>query len=791
MQTTVRNSFDTLPDEMKQLKQWLLWKREVKTDKQGNIKRDNQGNIKYDKVPKQLNGYTASKTEPSHWVTYNEAIKAYDTGGFSGIGFVLVEKDPYVIVDLDDCFSNGELVGKAKTIVDSLNSYTEISQSGNGLHIVVKADNVNGFNNQSEGVEMYSQKWFFAVTGNTFNDDLLTIEDRDDIVKYLHDTYSARNKNQQSEPVEDQAEVLSDDELLARIENSGQKNKFTDLYYKGDISHYDSGSEADFALANILAWWTKNSLQIERIMRNSALYRNKWDKHPDYLQHRTIRGAMQNNEGKGYMTGEKFQLHVNSIDSKELKEILESRRHEELALMRQQHEKEGGKGRPPKTINPARCAIILLEYIPFCLFDLEENTKLAMYLPDEGIYTRNATRIKRVISWLEPKLNSRKADDVIYHLTNRATIKEKTDSRYLIPVNNGVFNLETKELEPFNPDYVFTAKISTNYVDNPENPVINGWNIEKWIDSLACGDEEIVNLLWQVVNDSLNGNYTRKKAIFLIGSGNNGKGTFQELITRLIGLNNVATLKVNEFDKPFRLSMLEGKTVTIGDDVPVNVYIDDSSNFNSVVTGDVVSVEQKNKPVYNTVYKCTVIQSTNDMPKFKNKENATSRRLIIVPFKADFNGKEENTKIKEEYIRDEKVLQYVLHKAINMDFEKFDIPQASMNELEIFKEDNDPVLEFKTSVFDEWILDRVPKYIVYEFYKMFCEENGYKNLSKRQFLKRFDNYVIEEWHKDKQARFDNDELIDYFGGHNILRAGEVVTGRNYTSYLRRSAHENL
>ena len=79
----------------------------------------------------------------------------------------------------------------------------------------------------------------------------------------------------------------------------------------------------------------------------------------------------------------------------------------------------------------------------------------------------------------------------------------------------------------------------------------------------------------------------------MVGDGNNGKGTFQELLTNLIGKKNIATLKVNEFDHRFKMSLLEGKTAVIGDDVPVGVYIDDGSNFKSVVTGDYVSVEFK------------------------------------------------------------------------------------------------------------------------------------------------------------------------------------------------------
>ncbi|MDF6480662.1 hypothetical protein NLO56_24875, partial [Escherichia coli] len=135
---------------------------------------------------------------------------------------------------------------------------------------------------------------------------------------------------------------------------------------------------------------------------------------------------------------------------------------------------EGGKrGRKPTTISPIKCAYILNEHLTFILFDDEENTKLAMYQFDEGIYTQNTTIIKRVISYLEPKHNSNKADEVLYHLTNMVDIKEKTNSPYLIPVKNGVFNRKTKQLESFTPDYIFTSKIDTSYVRQDIVPEIN------------------------------------------------------------------------------------------------------------------------------------------------------------------------------------------------------------------------------------------------------------------------------------------------------------------------------
>ncbi len=73
---------------------------------------------------------------------------------------------------------------------------------------------------------------------------------------------------------------------------------------------------------------------------------------------------------------------------------------------------------------------------------MEENTRLAMYQPKEGIYTQNETQIKRVIGWLEPKHNARAVNDVIFHIWKEAKIKPKTVSRYFKQGKKGELTLK-------------------------------------------------------------------------------------------------------------------------------------------------------------------------------------------------------------------------------------------------------------------------------------------------------------------------------------------------------------
>lgn len=414
-------------------------------------------------------------------------------------------------------------------------------------------------------------------------------------------------------------------------------------------------------------------------------------------------------------------------------------------------ENNGRRGQKPTHLSPLEVAEVLTNHIYFALFDKDVNRDIAMYDAKEGIYVQGLGDIYTLIHYIEPNFNENKAKDVIFHiknLTRDERIMEKTIDKNLIPVNNGIFNLTTGKLEPFSPEYVFTTKVQTNYVENPTHPTFDdGWSIGGFMKEISDNDEEIEQLLWEVLNECVNGAYTRKKAIFMVGSGNNGKGTFQELITNLVGRNNVAMKKANEFDERFGMSNLVGKSVIIGDDVAPDTYISDSSNFKSVITADPVNIELKHQGIYSEKLITTVIQSTNGMPKFHDKTHGLLRRIIIVPFNAEFsNRNKENFKIKEEYIKNQQVLEYILHKVLNMKpFDRFTIPKASEQALNTYQKDNDPVFEFYKEIVENWETDTIIKPIVYEVYEMFCEDNGYTALGKRKFLRYLYSFMRNEW----------------------------------------------
>jgi putative DNA primase/helicase len=123
-----RTHFDQIPAELQGRNQWVCWQRSA--DAQGRPR----------KVPiNPQSGRPASVTDPATWSTFTEAAAA--SNAFHGVGFVLAAADPYVGIDLDGCIEpDGTIAPWARAIIDRLRSYTEISPSGTGIHIIVRAN---------------------------------------------------------------------------------------------------------------------------------------------------------------------------------------------------------------------------------------------------------------------------------------------------------------------------------------------------------------------------------------------------------------------------------------------------------------------------------------------------------------------------------------------------------------------------------------------------------------------------------------------------------------------------
>src|SRR5215204_1005060 len=272
----------TETQNIRDLRQWLCWRYEER-------------NGKLTKVPySPLTSEKASVTDPASWSSYAEAVAAYRERGYDGIGFVFTKGDPFCGVDLDSCrdSESGEIEQWAQDIVQELDSYTEISPSGTGLHILLRATLPEG-RNRKRRIEMYDHGRYFTVTGRHLEGTPRTIEIREEQLialshRVLGESPSA-NGHKRTRP-EDDSE-LSNQEIIEKATNADNGGKFRRLW-GGDTSDYESASEADLALCSILVSHIgSNPHQIDVLFRQSGLYRGKWDR-TDYKR-RTISKALE------------------------------------------------------------------------------------------------------------------------------------------------------------------------------------------------------------------------------------------------------------------------------------------------------------------------------------------------------------------------------------------------------------------------------------------------------------------------------------------------------------------
>jgi|LSQX01.1.fsa_nt_gb primase-polymerase (primpol)-like protein len=222
----------------------------------------------------------------------------------------IIEKlHPFIGVDLDKCRDRetGILSAWAQSVVNELDSYTEVSPSGTGVKCILESGtSVASRRRSSPDIEVYSSDRFFTITGNVFGTKV-KLNDRTEQLLGLHARLFPELASPSS-PVpalNEETERASDGEVLQRASNARNGRKFCRLW-KGDVSlHGNNHSEADLALCRILAFWCGPvGRQIDRLFRRSALWRVKWDK-PHFSDRatygqRTIHRAIAAQDGQFY-----------------------------------------------------------------------------------------------------------------------------------------------------------------------------------------------------------------------------------------------------------------------------------------------------------------------------------------------------------------------------------------------------------------------------------------------------------------------------------------------------------
>lgn len=366
---------------------------------------------------------------------------------------------------------------------------------------------------------------------------------------------------------------------------------------------------------------------------------------------------------------------------------------------------------------------------------IKMNGKLYIYR--DGIYEHGDEYIEAAMIEHIPNLSQSRRREVLAYL-NLLVNKESSisDANY-IAFKNGVLDIVHDTFSDFSPEYIITNKIPHNYNPNAKSELLDRVMLK-----LACGDQNVLRLLYQSVGYCFYRRNELRKSFFLLGEKRNGKSTFLDMVGNLLGEDNVSNLDLCEIGHQFRTAELTGKLANIGDDIN-DEWVSNTATFKKVVSGDVITVEKKGKDPFKLRSFAKFFFSANSLPRLGRGKDSSAvlDRLVIIPFDAKFTKDDDDYDPFIKYkLREEPVIEALIAKAVpalrevlaEQEFTTCDKITESLDE---FEKSNNPILEFFDEL-DEADYQNEPIKNVYRKYNTFCLANNLQAMSAIEFQKQ-------------------------------------------------------
>ena len=592
---TLHHDFAGIPAELKELERWVNWQL---------VERDGKST----KVPVDPNiGQPASCSDSDTWGTFADALARFNNDSVDGIGFQL--GSPYTGVDLDACRdpSTSDIEPWAREIIRHLDSYTEISPSGTGIHILTKGTLPPGGRRKGR-VEIYSGGRYLTMTGEHLDGTPTTVEERQTELTDLHaEIFGTGKSSPASATVAGPANSLADEEIISRARNAKNGDKFGRLW-SGDYTGYGSQSEADLALCMMLAFWTgRDADRIDKLFRQSKLFRPKWDERHS-ADGRTYGELTVQTAING--TGEVWNQPIATPNS-------------------------GSGGNADPGLIKELADAISSEH----KFAQDRGGWLYRYA--DGVYKSDGeAHVKRMVkflleSWSQTKRwSSGRADEVVEYLRVDSPSIWERPPLDTVNVANGLLDVETGELKPHSTDFLSPIQLPVSYDPTATCPA---W--EKFVSEVFPADAQ--ELAWEVPAWLMTPDISIQKALLLLGEGANGKSVYLSALRAFLGRTNAAAESLHRLESDrFAVAQLVGKLANICPDLPSS-SLSGSSMFKAITGGDDITAEYKFKQPFDFQPYSRLVFSANFLPRSNDASHAYFRRWLIVPFTHTFDESEQ------------------------------------------------------------------------------------------------------------------------------------------------------
>lgn len=618
-----------IPAELKECPQWIVWKKE-------------QRGGKWTKIPYQINGEAAQSNNRETWSTFEEASQEFlNNTKYEGIGFMFSKEDDFVGIDIDDCVE-GEIVNQfAAGIINLLDSYTEYSPSGNGIHIIVKGElpghiTGTGKKDSKSGLEVYRHGRYFTFTGHRESDN--DVYERTEELEELFRTYLKVQKPIKQGMAKGKTMNLSNAELWVKMFNAKNGAAIESLY-RGDLINNDHSS-SDMALCNHLAFWTgKSETQMDEMFRESGLWREKWDKvhysTGETYGEMTIKQAVAGCQSTILdHENEQYKIHIANnaddtfVDEKTLKD-LDKFPLSEMGNAERIIDKHGDnlyhiKGVGWKVWDGKRWVDDNMSKI-----EIWTSQTLRELFKGEEVHRKWAKSCER----RSIRMNSIKDAEPMRRI-------ERTEFDYdlnLFNCKNGVIDLRDGKVLPHSRDFMMTQISPVEYDPFATSPVWDAFLESIFQDEQGDPDHDLIRYVQKAIGYGLTGETSEQVMFFFIGGGRNGKSTFINTIQHIMGdyarqtNTNTFVKKQNESAANNDIARLHGSRFVSAVESEEGQHLSESL-VKQLTGGEKISARFLNQEFFEFTPQFKIYFTSNHKPIVKGADEGIWRRIKIVPF---------------------------------------------------------------------------------------------------------------------------------------------------------------
>lgn len=753
--------YEHIPEELKRQKNWVCWSG--------------------DKLPK--NPYTGGNAQSNNkdtWSDFETAVAAVEKYHFSGIGFMFAP--PYFGVDLDHCMDNQDFVDE---FVESLQSYTEYSRSGSGIHIICKGTLPDGGRRRGN-VEMYSERRYFIMTGNLYSQEYTQIVDCTEKIKVLHSKYLADTTPKAiAKPYQ---EIDMDDAEVIEKARSCKTGSLFQLLYAGQWEGlYHSQSEADLALCNHLAFWTqKDEAQMDRIFRSSGLMREKWDKKRGSLTYgqttisKACLGCTEVYEPKPKSDDTSLAVAMFRRDPLQVpKNVYDMNDTGNAQRMR---DRFGGSIR----YSYNRRKWMYWTGKVWRIDETGEIKKLAdMIVADlkaEAFAKDDEKEQEVMLKFAHKTANSAGKENMVkeaQHLDGIPVLPDELDC-YMdyLNVQNGVVNLRNGELIPHDPSFMM-SKICNSEYDATGKKKPKRWL--KFLDEVTGGDKELQRYLQKCVGYSLTGSVKEQCAFFLYGIGNNGKSTFIETLADMLGdyasnaQPDTIMMKRDSSGAGSDIARLKSARMVTSEEPTEGVRLNEGL-VKQLTGGGKVTCRFLYGDEFEYAPEFKIWIATNHKPVIRGTDVGIWRRIRLIPFETNIQNPDKQLKYK---MREEmpQILRWAVEGAMMWKEEGLEVPECVKRATDEYKSEMDLLQSFMEAciVIDYTAQEAIPASELYSIYTAWANENNEYVMTSRKFFVEIGKKTPEKSRIASGVVYKNIRLTDF--------AAEHFRKRNFTASM--------